>query len=99
MDALRTLDRLRSKRREIFEILDAYGASNPRVVGSVARGEDGPDSDIDLLLDMPHDLSLLDVIAIQQDLEDLLGTKIQVMEEAAIPEKILNVMRVQAATL
>jgi uncharacterized protein len=45
------MERLREHREEIGDVLARYGASNPRLFGSVAQGTAGPDSDIDILLD------------------------------------------------
>ena len=52
--------------------------------GSLARGEAGPDSDVDILVNLNPGQSLLDIVAIKQDLEDLLGRKVDVVTEAAI---------------
>jgi len=46
-----TLEELRAKREEILRLVARHGASNVRVFGSVLRGETGPDSDIDLLVE------------------------------------------------
>ena len=53
----------------ILELPTRHGARNVRAFGSVARGEDRPDSDVDLLVDVEPGRSLLDVIALEQDLE------------------------------
>lgn len=45
-----TLEALRERRDEIMQLMNQYGAYNVRVFGSVARGEAGPDSDIDLFV-------------------------------------------------
>jgi len=50
---------VRQKRRELVAAAEAHGASHVRVFGSVARGEDGADSDVDLLVDLPRGLGLL----------------------------------------
>ena len=46
------LESLRQRRNEILHIAERHGARNIRVFGSVARGEDGPDSDLDFLVDL-----------------------------------------------
>ena len=52
------LTRLREHRKEISDVLARYGASNPRLFGSIAQGNAGPESDVDLLLDLaPQDAS------------------------------------------
>jgi predicted nucleotidyltransferase len=67
-----------------LRIATQYGASNIRVFGSVARGEAGPESDIDVLIHLEPGRSLLDIVAIKQDLEELLGRKVDVLTESSI---------------
>jgi len=69
---------LQEKREEILNIANQHGAYNLRIFGSVARGEEGQDSDVDFLVDMESDRNLLDRIGLMQDLEDLLGRKVDV---------------------
>ena len=69
---------LQEKREEILRLAAKHGASNVHIFGSVARGEDRPDSDVDFLVELQADRSLLDRVALIQDLEDLLGRKVDV---------------------
>lgn len=78
------LDQLVARRDEILAILRANGASNPRLFGSVARDEDRPDSDIDLLVDMEAGRSLIDLISIQQALELRLGRRVDLLTPPAL---------------
>jgi len=71
-----TLDELWRRRDEIMRIADRHGASNVRIFGSVARGNAGPGSDLDVLVEM--DRGLLAQAALQNDLEDLLGCPVHV---------------------
>lgn len=75
---------LSSKREEILRVAERYGAQEVRVFGSRARGEAKPDSDFDILVTVGERASLLDIIAIKQDLEDLLGATVHVVTEDAI---------------
>ena len=68
--------RLRQHRRALLEAVDHAGASNLRVFGSVARGEDGPHSDVDLLVDLPEQASLFAVLALEGTLERILNVKV-----------------------
>ena len=77
-------DILKSKREDILRIAAKYGASNVRVFGSVSRGEAGPESDLDLLIDFEPGRSLLDHVALLQDLEDILSLKVDVVNEKAL---------------
>ena len=85
---------LSNKRDEILWIAAAHGARNLRVFGSVSRGEATEKSDIDLLISLEPGRTLLDIVAIKQDLEDLLGCNVDVVTEDAVSpyirEKILK---------
>lgn len=75
---------LKDKREDILRITSTHGARNVRVFGSLARGDSAPDSDLDILITLDPDRSLLDIVAVKQDLEDLLQVKVDVVTEAAI---------------
>jgi uncharacterized protein len=75
---------LKEKREEILNIAASHGARNIRVFGSVARGEADESSDIDLLVDMESDRSLLDVTAFVADIRDLLGRRVDVVSEKGL---------------
>ena len=89
------LDRLlQGKRHEILRIADSHGARDGRVFSSLARDKAGPDSDIDILVKLDPGRSLLGIVAIKQDLEDLIGREVDVVTEAAtspyIREEVLR---------
>ncbi|MDK1291074.1 MAG: nucleotidyltransferase domain-containing protein, partial [Actinomycetota bacterium] len=65
-------------RSEILAVVARHGASNVRIYGSVARGEAGPDSDIDLLVDMGDGRSLMDLAGLHLELEDLIGFHVEI---------------------
>ena len=75
---------VKAKREEILKIAAKHGARNVRVFGSVARGEAGPESDIDLLVDMEPDRSLLDLGGLWSDLNELLGRNVDIVTENSI---------------
>lgn len=72
------LETLLAGREEIMEIAARHGASNVRVFGSVARGDAGPGSDIDILVDLEDGRSLLDLAALHLELEDLLRFRVEI---------------------
>ena len=72
------------KREKILKIAQKYGARNVRLFGSAARGRTSISSDVDFLVEMEPGSSLLDIVAIKQDLEDLLGCKVDVVTENAL---------------
>jgi hypothetical protein len=75
-----TLQELRVKHRElILDCAARRGAHNIRVFGSTARGESGPDSDVDLLVDFEPGRSLLDLAGLQLDLEAAPGCRVDVV--------------------
>jgi predicted nucleotidyltransferase len=75
---------LKTRRDEILAIAERHGASNVRIFGSVARGEAGPDSDVDLLVDLERGRTLIDHGQLQVDLEGLLGRKVDVVTERGL---------------
>jgi uncharacterized protein len=79
-----TLDELRRRRAEIVGVARKRRAHRIAVFGSVARGEAGPDSDLDLLVDFEQGTSLLDHIGLFQDLEELLGVGVDVVARSAL---------------
>lgn len=75
---------VRRYRDEIRALVRKYGADNPRVFGSVARGTDTPDSDIDLVVRFRPGTSLGDVALLQCDLRELLGVSVEVVSEGGL---------------
>jgi uncharacterized protein len=90
---------LKGKRDEILRIASNHGARNVRVFGSLARGEAGPDSDIDILVKLDPGRSLLDIVAIKQDLEDVIGCEVDVVTEAVISPYIREQVLKEAVSL
>lgn len=84
----READRLRAlvvaHRAEILTLARRHGASNVRLFGSVARGDAGPTSDVDLLVVFAPDRSLFDHVALQLALTDLLGVRVDVVSEPGL---------------
>jgi uncharacterized protein len=73
------LAEVRRRRDEIGRVTSSHGALTVWVFGSVARGDTGPGSDLDVLVDMGEGASLLRQAALQCDLEDLLGCPVHVV--------------------
>jgi predicted nucleotidyltransferase len=89
----------RERREEIVAIASGYGASNLRLFGSRARGESRPDSDLDVLVDLAPGRSLLDLVGLQQDLEELLGCKVDVVTERSLNRYIRDRVLAEATPL
>lgn len=74
-------ERVNSLREEILATATKHGARNVRLFGSVARGDAGPDSDVDILVELEPGRSLLDLSGLLLDLEELLGCSVDVATE------------------
>jgi predicted nucleotidyltransferase len=71
--------RVRRMRRELVEVAAAHGVTNLRVFGSVARGQDRPDSDVDLLADFPPGMGLFGLGRVQAELEAILDAPVDLV--------------------
>ena len=94
---MKLVDVIHQKREEIIRLSAHHGATNIRVFGSVAKGEEGKESDIDILVDLEKGRSLLDLSGLLIDLQQLLGRKVDVVTEKGlhwyIRDKILKEAR------
>lgn len=70
---------VRRKRRDLVTAAAAHGVTNLRVFGSVARGQDRPDSDVDLLADLPAGMGLLGLGRVQAELEAIIGARVDLV--------------------
>ena len=75
---------LRERRTDILQLATQHGARRVRIFGSIIRGTATEGSDIDLLVAFEPDRSLLDLIGFKQDLQDLLGRKVDVVSEGGL---------------
>lgn len=78
---------LQNHRDDIRRIVQAHRACNARVFGSVLHGDDDEASDLDVLIDPTAETTLLDVAAIEVELQRLLGVPVDVLTPGALPEK------------
>ncbi|MCL2468060.1 MAG: nucleotidyltransferase domain-containing protein [Micrococcales bacterium] len=72
---------------EVKDRLAQAHAVNVRVFGSVARGEDTPGSDVDLLFDVEEGASAFEIGAVQEDIAELLGFHVDLVSSRAVPER------------
>jgi uncharacterized protein len=94
-----TLEELREYRPEILKAAATYGIDQLRVFGSVARGEDHPESDVDFLVRLDRDRSLFDLGGFYMDLKDLLGTKVSLVTENSLHRLIRSQVLSEAVDL
>jgi len=80
-------DALNQHREAIRRIVAAHRARNPRVFGSVLRGDDQDASDLDLLVDPDEHMSGFDLGAIRHELETILGISVDVLTPRALPDR------------
>ncbi len=94
-----TTDMLRARRDHIIQLAAQHGAHNLRVFGSVARGEAGPTSDIDLLVEMDRGRSLLDLIKLSQELEAFLDRKVDILTDEGLSPYLEQRIHAEAVSL
>ena len=82
--AMSLKSRVEQKREAILLVAAKFGASNVRLFGSTARGEEATESDIDLLVRLESGRTLLDVIGLEQELSELLNAKVDVQLEGGL---------------
>jgi predicted nucleotidyltransferase len=100
VDRIRYVNAISNEHRHRIASLSAgHGARRVRVFGSVARGEAGAGSDLDLLIDLEPGRDLLDLVAIKQDIEDLLGCKVDVVTENSLSPYLREQVLSQAVPL
>jgi predicted nucleotidyltransferase len=95
-----TLDTLRrEKKAEILRRAELHGCRNVRIFGSVATGENRPDSDVDFLVDLDQGRGLLDLGGLLSDLHDLLGVDVDLVETGGIHPYIRDRVLAEAVLL
>ncbi len=77
---------LHANRAAIRSVVESHRACNARVFGSVLHGQDTDGSDLDILIDPTPETTLMDVAAIQVELQRLLGVSVDVLTPRALPD-------------
>jgi predicted nucleotidyltransferase len=87
-------DTIRKQREAIIRIAGSHGATEVRLIGSIARGEARPESDVDLLVKWSEGASLLDQAALMLELEMLLGRRVDIATDGWVkPAPLESVYR------
>jgi predicted nucleotidyltransferase len=84
---------------QVRRLAPRYGVRNIRVFGSVARGEAGRESDLDLLVEMGPGRSFLDLVGFWQDLEEQLGRRVDVVTESGLSPYLRDRILAEAVPL
>lgn len=92
-------DLIMQNRDRILALAAKHGASDVRLFGSIARGEESEQSDIDLLVRFNSDRSLFDHGAMIADLQDLLQSKVDVLNETGLSERFRQAILNEAVAL
>lgn len=93
------LGRVLRHRSEIRRIVNAHGGSNPRLFGSVARGEADDTSDADVLIDLEPGRTLFDLAAMRAELERLLDVPVDVVTTTGLDDDVSNEILAEALGL
>ncbi|MDA8269327.1 MAG: helix-turn-helix domain-containing protein [Actinomycetota bacterium] len=91
--------RVQARRVELQAVLAGYGLRNPRLFGSIARGEEGPESDVDLLVDVPEGVGLVTLGRCQAELEVLLGARVDLVPAGGLKPGVAAEVLVEAVPL
>lgn len=90
MSPLRSL--VSARREQVMAVAARHHANRVRIFGSVARGDDRPDSDIDLLVDFAPDSSLFDLMRMTRELEELLGHSVDVLSAGGLKDRDQHIL-------
>jgi uncharacterized protein len=96
---MRLADLLAQRRADILAVAARHGATTVRVFGSVARGEDDENSDIDFLVELEEGRSLLDLGGLLVELRDLLGHPVDVVTVRGLKDRIRARVLAEAVSL
>lgn len=80
--------RLRQRRAALIAVVERHGASNLRVFGSVARGEDGPESDVDLLVDLAPGTGLFGLATLERELQEILHVDVDLAPANSLKPRV-----------
>jgi predicted nucleotidyltransferase len=95
----RLIETLRQEKESILEIALKYHAGNVRLFGSVARGDEQADSDIDFLVDFHPGSTLFDQVGLIDALSNKLGRKVDVVSARALNRHLSRIILKEAVAL
>jgi predicted nucleotidyltransferase len=83
----------------VLETARRHGASNVRVFGSVARGEDGPESDVDLVVDLASGTGLVGLATLERELSSVLGAAVDLAPSDSLRPAVRDAIESEAIPL
>jgi predicted nucleotidyltransferase len=92
---VRPSELLERRYREVIDVITGYPLVRAWVFGSVARGDDRPDSDLDLLVELAPGASVVDCVGLEDDLEAVLGCPVDVITTKELESNDLFQRRVK----
>lgn len=92
-------EELRRYRSQIEELAKRYHAPNVRVFGSTVRDDNTPESDVDFLIDVAPEQTLLDLIGFTRELKELLGCEVDVAQSTVLHPVIRDEVLREAISL
>ncbi|WGE90676.1 nucleotidyltransferase family protein [Actinobacillus genomosp. 1] len=90
---------IQAKHSEIMAVSRQFAVENLRVFGSVAKGLDTENSDLDILVDTTPQTTMFDLCGLQVELEELLGIKVDILTPRSLPEKFRQQVLSEAKVL
>jgi uncharacterized protein len=96
---MRPSEALTQHREAIREIVRRAGINNPRVFGSVVRGEDRDNSDLDIIVDLTSKASLFDLGHLENQIGNSIGLRVNVLVPSELPPKFRDRVLAEAAPL
>jgi predicted nucleotidyltransferase len=90
---------LKQHRQRVLELIESYSVTNPRVFGSVSRGQDTSQSDLDLLVDASYDVTYIDLDHLQNELSRVLGVEVDVLTPGDLRPKVRGRILAEARAL
>jgi hypothetical protein len=92
-------DELRRQRRRLLEAAEKHGVTHLRAFGSLARGEAGAKSDVDLLVDLKSGRTLIDLVAFRREAEEILDLPVDVATADMLKDHIRDEVLSEALPL
>lgn len=96
---MRPSEACREHKAIILQIVARHRATNPRVFGSVLRGDDTEHSDLDLLVDATEKTTLFDIVTLERELREALGVDVDVQTPESLSKRFRDTVLGEAAPL